>query len=280
MENIKSHFKIIISGINLASDFTMKDTPYNSRVSSVTCSAGERNTAIITGTINGNDKNENYLIAEDLKVYYLSLISIFGVSCRIEDYKIDTTTDLLEAKIEVNPPKPVVEASKINEQTAKLVSHYFDPQMSAVYHNLIESNKSIDMLHRFRSLFSVFDSLSPKNNSGHIDYNVLKSEYATEIQERYQGKWFDRYHEFLIEFSNANLKDERANKNYSSLLKESNQQLANNILIDEAVAFNILKCIQIIRNKVNHGDFSELNPKIISGSYELLLPIVQKLLRR
>lgn len=276
--NLQTHFKIVISGINLSSDFTMKDAPHGNRVSDVTCKVGEGRTVVITGTISGEDKNENYLIAEDLKEYYLRLISLFGVSCRIKEFEIDTPTDFLTGQIEVSPPKPIVDGSKINAQAAKLASHYFDPQKSAMYHNLIESNNSIDMLHRFRSLFSVFDNLSPKNTSDHIDYNALKTDYAAEIEDRYQGASSIRYLDFVNEFCNANLEDVRANKNYSTLLKDSKQRLGNTRLINEEVAFNILKCIQVIRNKVNHGDFSGLNRKIVSGAYELLLPMVQKML--
>ncbi|RIX60049.1 hypothetical protein D3P08_00185 [Paenibacillus nanensis] len=276
--NIQSHFKIVISGINLSSDFIMNDTPHGNHVCDVNCKVGERGTVVITGIINGEDKNENFLIAEDLKEYFIKLFSLFGVSCRIKEFEIDTTTDFLTGHIEVSPPKPVVDGSKINAQTGKVASQYLDPQKSALYHNLVESNNSIDMLHRFRSLFSVFDSLSPKNAQGHIDYHALKTGYATEIAVRYQGAFIGRYIDIVDEFCNANLEDVRANKNYSSLLKNSKQRLGNSSLIDEEVAFNLLKCIQIIRNKVNHGDFSGLNRKIVSGAYELLLPMVQKML--
>jgi len=199
------------------------------------------------------------------------------VSCRIKKFEIDTATDYLTAQIEISPPKATVDGSKINAQTANVASQYFDPHKSALYHNLVESNNSIDMLHRFRSLFSAFDSLSPKNIQGHIDYHALKAGYAAEIAVRYQGIFISRYIDIVNEFCNANLEDVRANKNYSTLLKNSKQRLGNTSLIDEEVAFYLLKCIQVIRNKVNHGDFSGLNRKIISGSYELLLPIVQKM---
>lgn len=276
--SIQSNFKIVISGVNLSSDFIMNDTPHDNQVSNVVCKVGEGGTVVITGAISSEDKNENFLIAEDLKDYFLRLFSLFGVSCRIKDFKIDTTTDFLTGQIEIYPPRPAVDGSTINTQAGKVASHYRDSQKMALYHNLIESNNSIDMLHRFRSLFSVFDSLSPKNSQGHIDYHALKTDYAAEIAVRYQGIFISRFIEIVDELSNANLEDVRANKNYSSLLKNSKERLGNTSLIDEEVAFNLLKCIQVIRNKVNHGDFSGLNRKIVSGAYELLLPTVQKML--
>lgn len=276
--NIQTHFKTVISGIKISTDFNLTDTPHSNYISDVICKVGDEGTVNVTGIISGEDKNENYLIAEDLKEYFLRLFSLFGVSCRIKKFEIDTTTDFLKGQIEVSPPKPTVDGNMINAQAAKVVSQYFDPQRTALYHNLIESNNSIDMLHRFRSLFSIFDSLSPKNASDHIDYQALKRDFSIEITNRYQGIYLSRYIDIANEFCNANLEDTRANKNYSSLLKDSKDRLGNTIFINEEVAFNLLKCIQIMRNKVNHGDFSGLNRKIISGGYELLLPMVQKML--
>lgn len=275
---IQTHFKVVISGVKLSSDFNLTDTIHSNYVSDVICKVGDGGTIEVTGTINGEDKNENYLIAEDLKEYFLRLFSLFGVSCRVTKFEVDTTTDYLTGQIEISPPKPTVDGGAINAQAAKVVSQYSDPQKSALYHNLIESNNSIDMLHRFRSLFSIFDSLSPKNASDHINYHALKTDFATEITNRYQVMNLSRYIDIVSGFCDANLEDARANKNYSSLLKDSKQRLGNTGLINEEIAFNLLKCIQIMRNKVNHGDFSGLNRKIISGGYELLLPMVQKML--
>lgn len=278
-KKIQTEFKIIISGVKLESDFEINAYPYANNVSEVTCQVGENNSVIVMGKISTEDKNENYLIAEDLKGYFLVLFSLFGVGCRIKEFTIDTDTDFLNAQLEISPPKLLVNGDIINSQVAKVTSQYFTPQNAALYHNLIESNNSIDMLHRFRSLFSIFDSLSPKNVQGHIDYHMLKAEYAFEISTRYKGAFIQRYIDFLDVLCAANLQDIKANKNYSSLLKASKQTLNNDNIINEDVAFYLLKCIQIIRNKVNHGDFSNLDRKVISCSYELLLPIVQKMLR-
>lgn len=279
MEYIQTNFKIIISGIKLESNFQLADTIHNRYVSNVNCTAGEDNSVVITGTICSEDKNKNFLIAEDLKEFFLRLFSLFGVNCRVKKCELDTATDFLIGQIEISPPTPLVNATKINNQVGNVISQFYDPQRSAQFFNLIESNNSIDILHRFRSLFSVFDSLSPKTRRGSINYHALKEDYVGVITDRYNGIYVTRFKEIINEFCNANLIDSRTKINYSLLLKSLIQSTDNSSLLNKDVAYNLLRCIQVIRNKVNHGDFTGLNRKIISGAYELLLPLVQKLLQ-
>lgn len=279
MKLIHTKFEMILSGAKISEDFSVSHVIHANYVSDVKCVPADGSVVHITGIISSEDKNTNYLIAEEVKEYFHRLFSLFGVSCRVEKFKIDTTTDFLEAQIEVRPPVPLIDGNAINNQASKLINQYSDSQKTGIFHNFIESNNSIDILHRFRSLFSVFDSLSPKTSQGYIDYDALKSIYVNEIIDRYQGAYIPRYLEILNEMCNANLIDNRANKDYSALLKFEKQGLSKTVIINDSVAYNLMKCIQIIRNKVNHGDFTGLSRKIVAGGYELLLPLTQKLLR-
>ena len=86
----QTRFKLIISGIKLISDFRPLDTIHSRYIRDVLCSIGDRNTIVITGTICSEDQNKNFLIAEDLTVFFLRLFSLFGANCRIEHFEFVT----------------------------------------------------------------------------------------------------------------------------------------------------------------------------------------------
>ncbi|MDQ4679135.1 hypothetical protein, partial [Stenotrophomonas maltophilia group sp. RNC7] len=67
--------------------------------------------------------------------------------------------------------------------------------------------------------------------------------------------------------------------NYSRELKRAFSERDKNSIINEDIAFNLLKCIQGVRNRINHGNFKEITPKAVLGSYELLLPLTQELMK-
>jgi hypothetical protein len=106
----QTRFKLIISGIKLISDFRPLDTIHSRYVRDVLCSIGDQNTVVITGTICSEDQDKNFLIAEDLTVFFLRLFSLFGINCRVEHFELDKGADVLWGY----PPVPTVDGQKIN----------------------------------------------------------------------------------------------------------------------------------------------------------------------
>lgn len=137
MDWVQTKFKLIILGINLVSDFRPIDTVHRRYVRDVKCSVGERNTVVITGTICSEDQNKNFLIAEDLTVFFLRLFSLFGVNCRVEHFELDKGGDVLWGY----PPVPTIDGNMMNDQIGKIKSLFFEPQSSAEFQAIQASNK-------------------------------------------------------------------------------------------------------------------------------------------
>ena len=267
MEQTK--FKLIISGIKLISDFRPLDTIHSRYVRDVQCSIGDRNTVVITGTICSEDQNKNFLIAEDLTVFFLRLFSLFGLNCRIEHFELDKGGDVLWDY----PPVPTVEGQMINDQIGKIKSSFFEPQSSAGF-QAIQASTRVDVPHHFRSLAAFFfEELCPR-----WDDNVLR-EYVEVLLERYEGQYEKRLLELIHLLCDTDIIDPRTNLNQSYRLRSAMQNASGSRLIDENVAQCILACIKAIYSQMRQGNYDGLTRKLVSSAHELLLPLVQKLLR-
>lgn len=265
----QTRFKLIISGIKLISDFRPLDTIHSRYVRDVQCSIGDRNTVVITGTICSEDQNKNFLIAEDLSVFFLRLFSLFGVNCRVEHFELDKGGDVLWGY----PPVPTIDGQKINDQIGKIKSSFFEPQSSAGF-QAIQASTRVDVPHHFRTLAALFfEELCP-----HWDDHVL-GEYVEALLERYENQYEKRLLELIHALCDTDITDPRTNLNQSSRLRSAMRNASGSRLIDENVAQSILACIKVIYSRMRQGDYDRLTRKLISSAHELLFPLVQKLLR-
>jgi hypothetical protein len=264
----QTRFKLKISGIKLMSDFRPLDTIHSRYVRDVLCSIGDQNTVVITGTICSEDQDKNFLIAEDLTVFFLRLFSLFGVNCRIEHFELDKGGDVLWGY----PPVPTIDGEMMNDQIGKIKSLFFDPQSSAEF-QAIQASTRVDVPHHFRTLAALFfEKLCPRWN----DHVLLK--YVEALLERYEGQHVKRLQELIHVLCEADIIDS-TNLNHSSRLRSAMQNASGSRLIDENVAQSILACIKAIYSQMRQGNYDGLNRKLISSAHELLLPLVQKLLR-
>ncbi|MFR9710538.1 hypothetical protein ACL02P_14215 [Paenibacillus sp. MB22_1] len=269
MDRVQTKFKLIISGINLVSDFRPIDTVHSRYVRNVKCSVGERdNTVVITGTICSEDQNKNFLIAEDLTVFFLRLFSLFGVNCRIEHFELDKGGDVLWGY----PPVPTIDGKMMNNQIGKVKSSLFEPQSFAEF-QVIQASTRVDVPHHFRTLAALFfEELCP-----HWDDHVL-GEYVEALLERYENQHEKRLLELIRVLCEADIIDSTY-LNQSSRLRSAMQNVSGPRLIDDNVAHGILACIEVIYRQMRQGDYDTLTRKLVSSAHELLFPLVQKLLR-
>ena len=265
----QTRFKLIISGIKLISDFRPLDTIHSRYVRDVLCSIGDRNTVVITGTICSEDQNKNFLIAEDLTVFFLRLFSLFGVNCRVEHFELDKSGDVLWGY----PPVPTIDGKMINDQIAKVKSSFFEPQSSAEF-QVIQASTRVDVPHHFRTLAALFfEELCPRWND-----HVLRK-YVEALLERYEGQYEKRLLELIQVLCDADLTDFRTQLNQSSSLQSAMLNVSGPRLIDDNVAHGILACIEVIYLQMRQGNYDRLTRKLVSSAHELLFPLVQKLLR-
>lgn len=269
MDWVQTKFKLIISGINLVSDFRPIDTVHNRYVRDVRCSVGERNTVVITGTICSEDQNKNFLIAEDLTVFFLRLFSLFGLNCRIEHFELDKGGDVLWDY----PPVPLVDGKMINDQIGNVMSAFFEPQSSAEF-QVIQASTGVDVPHHFQTLAAFFfEELCPD-----WDDHVL-GEFVEALLERYEGQYEKRLLELIDVLCDTDITDPRTNLNQPSRLRSAMQNASGSRFIDDNVAQCILACIEAIYSQMRQGNYDRLTRRLVSSAHELLLPLVQKLLR-
>jgi len=265
----QTKFKLIISGIQLISDFRPLDTIHSRYVRDVLCSIGDQNTVVITGTICSEDQDKNFLIAEDLSVFFLRLFSLFGVNCRMEHFELDKGGDVLWGY----PPVPTIDGKMMNDQICKVKSSFFEPQSSAGF-QAIQASTRVDVPHHFRTLAAFFfEELCPD-----WDDHVL-GEFVEALLERYEGQYEKRLLELIETLYDADITDPRTNLNQSSRLRSAMQNASGSRFIDENVAQCILACIKAIYSQMRQGNYDRLTRKLVSSAHELLLPLVQKLLR-
>ncbi|WP_026476243.1 hypothetical protein [Alkaliphilus transvaalensis] len=280
---IISEAKVIIEGIDIIESFELKKYIFEDYVEKVFIKKLDNKSIAATFNIKSEDKNKNFLIANEFKEFLIKLFSLFGVCTRIKgELEINTSNDFLAATVEVRPPMRIVGGNEINLKSHIMKDNMENKQANEQFFNLIESNKNINMLHRFRALFSVFDSLAPKKNGGiHINYELLASRFESIIKQIYVEEYLERLLDIINEFIIADLKDTRSNppKCFSKNIEEEREKLHNGTCINSIIAFNLLKCIQVTRNKINHGDFNNVSYKVVAASYELLLPLTQELMK-
>lgn len=118
-----------------------------------------------------------------------------------------------------------------------------------------------------------FEKLCPR-----WDDHVL-GKYVEALLERYENQYEKRLLELIRVLFEADLTDSRTNLNPSSKLRSVMQNASGSRLIDEKVAQCVLACIEAIYRQMRQGNYDGLNRKLISSAHELLLPLVQKLLR-
>jgi|GEM_PF-3151042 len=265
----QTRFKLIISGIKLISDFRPLDTIHSRYVRDVQCSIGDRNTVVITGTICSEDQNKNFLIAEDLTIFFLRLFSLFGVNCRIEHFELDKGGDVLRGY----PPVPLVDGKMLNDQIGNVISAFSQPQLSAGF-QAIQASTRVDVPHHFRALAALFfEELCPD-----WDDHVL-GEFVEALLERYEGQYEKRLLELIDVLCDTDITDPRTNLNPSSRLRSAMQNASGSRFIDDNVAQCILACIEAIYSQMRQGNYDRLTRRLVSSAHELLLPLVQKLLR-
>lgn len=279
MNNIVSDFKISIDGVYITEGFEIHDYIHEQYIKQLICNKDADESITISGEIESDDKNKNYLIYINLQDFLLRLFSLFGVNVKIERSYIKPESDYIAGEGKIKPPIIRVASKEILGEVQAVRDSFNIDKRNDEFYSLIESNKNIDMIHRFRSLFSAFDKRAPKNASGHIEYHYLEDRYVDIIDIRYNDFTFTRYKQIIDELIKSELKDDRANKDYSQRLEEGFKLLKQGTIINKDVAYNLLKCIQIVRNKLNHGSFENLSIGAISGSYELLLPLTQELMK-
>lgn len=281
---ITSYVEVFIDGIHLTQGFKIKEYVHQDYINNIECTKCDKGRIKIIAEIESENKNKNYLIYLDLKEYLLRLFTLFGVNVRIDELKttIDTDNDYLKMEHIISPPIIPTNPKDVLSYSQEVKYTLHNREKNGEFYNLIESSQDVDMIHRFRSLFATFDKVAPKQASkDSIDYKKLKFKYPDIINLLYNNFYFTRYQEIIKELIKSNLIDQRhINKiNYSQGLDQAFSAMESGMIIDESVAFNLLKCIQLIRNKINHGSFEGLTPKAVSGSYELLLPLTQQLMK-
>lgn len=234
--------------------------------------------SIVTAKITSNDKNFNYIIAEEFVDFVHDLFCIFGVRVSVQEWTISTDSDYLNGEVDVAPPAFVITGSEVNKQVQKIKDNFLDSEMSGFFYNLREAHGRSGSVHRFRSLFSIFDRLSEKTPKKSINYHKMKAVYSSEIQKLYTGhEYFVRFINCVDKLENAQLEDDYGN-DYSDKLKEAKEKLTSPYFINDQVAEYILRCIQVLRNRLNHGWFKGVTEGVVNAGYELLLPYVQKLI--
>lgn len=283
MDKIESLVTIKIWGVKIDDDFNIEIPPplYDGQVKNIKCFTilGVSSEIFITATILGNNINHNAIIAEKLVDDMYNLFCLFGAGVYVKDWTISTGKDYLNGKASIFQPAFIISGEEVNKQVAKIISKSANSDMAHFFYNLKESHGEED-IHRFRSLFSIFDRLSEKklNKATGIDYSKMKQGYKDEIKKLYTGyEYFQRYIDRVTDLENAELKSNSIN--YSKKLKEARNKLQNSDFINDEVAEMILKCIQVVRNRLNHGSFEDVTNEVINAAYELLLPYVQKLIK-
>lgn len=284
MEKVISRAEIIIDGVNIENSFKINNPIHQEHITSIECNKHNQDSVRIIVDIESDDKNKNYLIYLDLKEFLLRLFTLFGVNVKIDESKtsIDTTNDYKQVQHILMPPRMSLDAKSIQNYEVVVGNSLYQGDKDGEFYNLIESHRDMDITHRFRSLFATFDKIAPKQKNGHsIDYKALDTKYVDIIKPLYTDFVVVRYYEIIEELIERNIIDElhKDKINYSRELKRAFSERDKNSIINEDIAFNLLKCIQGVRNRINHGNFKEITPKAVLGSYELLLPLTQELMK-
>ncbi len=281
MEVIESIVSVKVFGVKIEAEFDIKDTLFDGKLTDIKCTRdGEYSSrAIVTAKITSNDKNLNYIIAEGFADYVHDLFCLFGVRVYVQEWNISTDSDYLNGEVDVTSPAFVITGAEVNKQVQKIKDNFLDSEMSGFFYNLREAHGRSGSVHRFRSLFSIFDRLSEKTSSKSINYHKMKAGYNSEIQRLYTGhEYFVRFIKCVEKLENAQLKDDYGN-DYSDKLKEARKKLTHPDFINDEVAEYILRCIQVVRNRLNHGSFKGVTEAVVNAGYELLLSYVQKLIK-
>lgn len=281
MEVIESIVSVKVFGVKIEADFDIKETLFDGKLTDIKCTRdGEGSSrAIVTAKIISNDKNLNYIIAEGFADYVHDLFCLFGVSVYVQEWKISTDSDYLNAKVVAVPPAFIITGAEVNKQVKKIKDNFLDSEMSGFFYNLREAHGQSGSVHRFRSLFSIFDRLSEKTAKKSINYHKMKAGFNSEMQRLYTGhEYFVRFIKCVEKLENAQLEDDYSN-DYSDKLKEAREKLTHPDFINDEVAEYILRCIQVVRNRLNHGSFKGVTEAVVNAGYELLLPYVQKLIK-
>ena len=106
----------------------------------------------------------------------------------------------------------------------------------------------------------------------------MLGEFVEALLERYEGQYVKRLQELIHVLCEADIIDS-TNLNQSSRLRSVMQNVSGLKFIDDNVAHGILGCIKVIYLQIRQGKYDGLNRKLVSSAHELLLPLVQKLLR-
>lgn len=232
--------------------------------------------------IQSETENKNYYVFLELKDFLLRLFVLFGTNVRINipKTKIDVKENTNEILIISSIPNKEVTSTDILKYSKLLKNSGYNNENDGLFYNLVLANEDSDIIHRFRSLFSVFDSIAPKNDR-FIDYQKLKKKYREIIFDLYNFKTgnFVRYNELINEIIEIKDKMENESKNFERLNDARNRLFSKKIISNE-MAFYLLKSIQIIRNHLTHGNFEKISIKSIKSSYELLLPLTKELMKK
>lgn len=240
----------------------------------------DSNTVIVYVEIDHHNIDDNYMIACGLKdflfnIFYIVSINVEFLSIEISPKPTIGIMDGLYPGMPITDNlrdqgfSPLTEKGilKIDSVIKKKISNL--PNALTIMHFSQKTNNTIE---RFRNLFGVFEDLTTNagcRNGTSIDYKaLLQQDDISKILTFHIGQNLN----FVQDFIKSDLKDERANKNWSFELKKAFDDKNN-----AALNFSFLKCIQAIRNNLVHGSLDKIDPNIILIAYRMLYPVVQQM---
>lgn len=246
----------------------------------------------VTFALDGTDADHNYLRALDVMDHCRNLMLMVGKRVNVEgELEIEPRPSLLAGKLIVGIPIQAPGADEVKELAGKFSSAFSNltdeekKELRALFDDFAEAQRELAMPHKFRSAFSVFNNLVDKfgyMNGISINYKSdLQGHFVDMVTERYKGPYYIRFRDLCDKLIAENLADHfDPSKDFSQGLQNALSSLAAGVLLDEKVAFYAMKCVQQIRNKVNHGDYRFVNYASINVAYELILMLSQHLLRK
>lgn len=241
--------------------------------------------------MDGETKDHNYFKALAVMDYCLNLMLMCGKCVSIKgELEIEPKPSFSIGKLVVGIPMQVPESEEVNDlakKLSKVLSNLKDSEIiefRALFNDFAEAQREIEIPHRFRSIFAVFNNLSDKfgyMNGISINYESnLRKHFVLTIKQAYVGAYYGRFRDICGKLINEELVDHfKPDKNYSDGLKNALANLPSGTLLDDEVAYYAMKCVQQIRNKMNHGNYNFVDYSSINAAYELNLLLTQHLLR-
>lgn len=268
----KSVATIKYSNVYLSNDITLPSGFFDKRITEVNINKTTDSTVEVTAVISNNNIDDNYVIADALKDRLFDIFYFHSTRVKFNGFNITPGPTVGFGHLTPSyPPQNAIGSKEIISTNSVIESK--EEQISNTLRCIENGKGSDNIIDRFKDLFTAFETISPKNN-GSIDYrtlvkNPVVDNILTELTTTDLHYWKARF-ELFIE---SNLEDTRANKNYSLLLQEA---IENNK--KEDMYFCILKCVQIVRNSLQHDFMNKINFQLIVYSYSILYTVFRSLI--